>query len=44
VGAVRLAYSAKSARALNFVLFRTAILHTRFGLLMAAGLAAGLLV
>jgi 1,4-dihydroxy-2-naphthoate octaprenyltransferase len=44
VRAVRLALSAKSARALNFVLFRTAILHMRFGLLMAAGLAAGLLV
>jgi 1,4-dihydroxy-2-naphthoate octaprenyltransferase len=44
VRAVRLALGARSARALNFVLFRTAVLHMRFGLLMAAGLAAGLLV
>ena len=44
VSAVRLALRTTNPKALNFVLVRTALLHTRFGLLLAAGLAAGLLI
>jgi 1,4-dihydroxy-2-naphthoate octaprenyltransferase len=44
VQAVRLAWRTTNPRALNFVLVRTAMLHTRFGLLLAAGLAAGLVL
>jgi 1,4-dihydroxy-2-naphthoate octaprenyltransferase len=44
VGAVRLAWRTTNPKGLNFVLFRTAQLHMRFGLLMAAGLALGLIV
>jgi 1,4-dihydroxy-2-naphthoate octaprenyltransferase len=44
VQAVRLAVRTTNPRALNFVILRTAMLHTRFGLLLAAGLAAGLLI
>lgn len=44
VQAVRLAIRTTSPRAFNFVILRTVMLHTRFGLLLAAGLAAGLLI
>ena len=44
VQAVRLALRTTNPKALNFVLVRTAMLHTRFGLLLAAGLAAGLVL
>jgi 1,4-dihydroxy-2-naphthoate polyprenyltransferase len=42
--AVQLAARTTNPRALNFVLFRTAMLHMRFGVLFAAGLTAGLFV
>ncbi len=42
--AVRLTARTKEPRRLNYVLFRTAQLHMRFGALLAAGLAAGLVV
>lgn len=42
VQAGKLAAGAANPRALNYVLFRTAKLHTNFGLLLSAGLAAGL--
>jgi 1,4-dihydroxy-2-naphthoate octaprenyltransferase len=41
VTAVRLAARTTNPKALNFVLFRTAMLHRNFGLLMSAGLAIG---
>ncbi len=44
IGAVRLAARTTNPKALNLVLFRTAMLHMRFGLLMAAGLAVGLVL
>jgi 1,4-dihydroxy-2-naphthoate polyprenyltransferase len=44
VAAVRLAARTANPRALNFVLLRTAMLHMRFGLLLAAGLTIGLFV
>jgi 1,4-dihydroxy-2-naphthoate octaprenyltransferase len=44
IKAVRLAARTVNPRALNFVLLRTAMLHMRFGLLLAAGLTIGLFV
>ena len=42
--AVRLTARTAEPRRLNYVLFRTAQLHMRFGALLAAGLVAGLVV
>jgi 1,4-dihydroxy-2-naphthoate octaprenyltransferase len=42
--AVRLAATTTSPRRLNYVLAGTAMLHMRFGMLLAAGLAAALVV
>lgn len=44
VRAIKLAARTTNPKALNFVLLRTAMLHMRFGLLMAAGLAVALVL